>query len=108
MQVSADASASWSKLGNELALRQMENAGAAITTVDQITSEPAIDSTTGGRLSNTKTGAADEERVRGVLAPGSSDHGPLMRFSHLRPRAVRYIHSGRHFCWHARKETISA
>jgi len=29
VQVSADASASWSKLGNELALRRMENAGAS-------------------------------------------------------------------------------
>ena len=43
VQVSADASASWSKLGNELALRRMENAGAVITTVDQIISELAID-----------------------------------------------------------------
>ena len=29
VQVSADASASWSKLGNELALRRMKNAGAS-------------------------------------------------------------------------------
>ena len=29
VQVSADASASWSMLGNELALRRMENAGAS-------------------------------------------------------------------------------
>lgn len=43
VQVSADASASWSKLGNDLALRRMENAGAVITTVDQIISELAID-----------------------------------------------------------------
>lgn len=43
VQVSADASASWSKVGNELALRRMENAGAIITTVDQIISELAID-----------------------------------------------------------------
>ena len=43
VQVSADASASWSKLGNKLALRRMENAGAVITTVDQIISELAID-----------------------------------------------------------------
>ena len=46
VQVSADASASWSKLGNDLALRRMENAGAVITTVDQIISELAIDWTT--------------------------------------------------------------
>jgi nicotinamidase-related amidase len=39
VQVSADASASWSKYGNELALRRMELAGAVITTVDQIISE---------------------------------------------------------------------
>ena len=43
MQVSADASASWSKQGNDFALRRMENAGAVITTVDQIISELAID-----------------------------------------------------------------
>ena len=43
VQVSADASASWSKYGDDLALRRMENAGAAITTVDQIISELAID-----------------------------------------------------------------
>ena len=43
VQVSADASASWSKFGNELALRRMEQAGAVITTVDQIISELAID-----------------------------------------------------------------
>ena len=43
VQVSADASASWTKLGNDLALRRMENAGAVITTVDQIISELAID-----------------------------------------------------------------
>jgi hypothetical protein len=43
VQVSADASASWSKLGNDLALRRMENAGVVITTVDQIISELAID-----------------------------------------------------------------
>jgi nicotinamidase-related amidase len=43
VQVSADASASWSKLGNGLALRRMENAGAVITTVDQIISELAVD-----------------------------------------------------------------
>ena len=43
VHVSADASASWSKDGNDLALRRMENAGAVITTVDQIISELAID-----------------------------------------------------------------
>ena len=43
VQVSADASASWSTYGNELALRRMENAGAVITTVDQIISELAVD-----------------------------------------------------------------
>jgi nicotinamidase-related amidase len=43
VQVSADASASWSAYGNELALRRMEQAGAVITTVDQIISELAID-----------------------------------------------------------------
>ena len=43
VQVSADASSSYTKHGNELALRRMENAGAIITTVDQIVSELAID-----------------------------------------------------------------
>ena len=43
VQVSADASASWTEYGNELALRRMEQAGAVITTVDQIISELAID-----------------------------------------------------------------
>ena len=43
VQVSADASASWSKYGDDLALRRMENAGAVITTVDQIIAELAID-----------------------------------------------------------------
>ena len=43
VQVSADASASWSKYGDDLALRRMEKAGATITTVDQLISELAID-----------------------------------------------------------------
>ena len=43
VQVSADANASWSKYGDDLALRRMDKAGAAITTVDQIISELAID-----------------------------------------------------------------
>ena len=43
VQVSADASASWSPLGQDLALRRMQQAGAVITTVDQIVSELAID-----------------------------------------------------------------
>jgi nicotinamidase-related amidase len=43
VQVSADASASWSKYGDDLALRRMEKAGAIITTVDEIISELAID-----------------------------------------------------------------
>jgi hypothetical protein len=41
--VGADASASWSKYGNEIALRRIEKAGAVITTVDQIVFELAID-----------------------------------------------------------------
>ncbi len=43
VQVSADASASWSKYGDDLALRRMEIAGAVITTVDQIIAKLAID-----------------------------------------------------------------
>ena len=43
MQVSADACASYTKYGDDIALRRMENAGAIITTMDQIVSELAID-----------------------------------------------------------------
>jgi nicotinamidase-related amidase len=43
VQVSADASASYTKYGDDLALRRMERSGAVITTVDQIISELAID-----------------------------------------------------------------
>jgi nicotinamidase-related amidase len=43
VQVSADASASWTKYGDDLALRRMEKVGAMIATVDQIISELAID-----------------------------------------------------------------
>ena len=43
VQVSADANASWSKYGDDLALRRMDKAGATITTVDQIIAELAID-----------------------------------------------------------------
>ena len=43
VQVSADACASWTRYGDDLALRRMENAGAVITTVSQIISELAID-----------------------------------------------------------------
>jgi nicotinamidase-related amidase len=43
VQVSADASASYTKYGDDLALRRMDRAGAVIATVDQIISELAID-----------------------------------------------------------------
>ena len=43
VQVSADASASYTKFGDQLALERMRQAGAVITTVDQIISELAID-----------------------------------------------------------------
>ena len=43
VQVSADASASWTAYGNELALQRMRQAGAVVTTVDQIISELALD-----------------------------------------------------------------
>ena len=46
VQVSADASASYTKYGDDIALRRMEKAGAVITTVDEIISELAIDWTT--------------------------------------------------------------
>jgi nicotinamidase-related amidase len=53
VQVSADASASYTKFGDDIALRRMEKAGAIITTMDQIVSELAIDWTTpnGSKLS---------------------------------------------------------
>ena len=57
VQVSADASASWSKYGDDLALRRMEDAGALITTVDQIISELAIDWT-----------SPNGQKLRGILA----------------------------------------
>lgn len=43
VQVSADASASYTLYGDNLALERMRQAGAIITTVDQIISELAID-----------------------------------------------------------------
>ena len=43
VQVSADASASYTRYGDELALARMRSEGAIITTVDQIISELAID-----------------------------------------------------------------
>jgi nicotinamidase-related amidase len=46
VQVAADASASYTKYGDDIALRRMEKAGAIITTHDQIVSELAVDWTT--------------------------------------------------------------
>ena len=43
VQVAADASASFSQIGNDLALQRMHKAGAAIVTVPQIVSELALD-----------------------------------------------------------------
>ncbi|KGE13485.1 isochorismatase family protein [Sphingobacterium deserti] len=43
VQVSADASAFYTQYGDNLALKRMRQAGAVITTVDQIISELAID-----------------------------------------------------------------
>jgi nicotinamidase-related amidase len=57
VQVSADASASWSKYGDDLALRRMEDAGAVITTVDMIISELAIDWT-----------SPNGQKLQGILA----------------------------------------
>ena len=51
MQVSADACASYTKYGDDIALRRMENAGAIITTMDLIVSELAIDWTSPARSS---------------------------------------------------------
>ena len=42
MQVSADACASYTKYGDDIALRRMENACAIITTLEQNVSELAI------------------------------------------------------------------
>lgn len=54
VQVSADASASYTKFGDDLALARMRQAGAIITTVDQIISELAVDWTSpnGAKLVN--------------------------------------------------------
>ncbi|QIO36898.1 isochorismatase family protein [Bradyrhizobium sp. 1(2017)] len=46
VQVSADASASYTKYGDDIALRRMEQAGAIISTHDQLISELAVDWTT--------------------------------------------------------------
>jgi nicotinamidase-related amidase len=46
VQVVADASASFTKIGDDAALRRMEQAGAVITSTAQIISELAIDWTT--------------------------------------------------------------
>ena len=43
VQVSADASASYTKFGDQLSLERMRQAGAVITTVDMIISELAVD-----------------------------------------------------------------
>jgi nicotinamidase-related amidase len=43
VQVAADASASFSQVGNDLALQRMHKAGAVIVTVPQIVSELALD-----------------------------------------------------------------
>ncbi|MET0165676.1 MAG: isochorismatase family protein [Burkholderiales bacterium] len=43
VQVAADASASYTKYGDDIALRRMEKAGASIITHDQLISELAVD-----------------------------------------------------------------
>jgi nicotinamidase-related amidase len=43
VQVLADSSASYTRYGDDLALRRMENAGAVISTVDMVVSELAVD-----------------------------------------------------------------
>ena len=57
VQVSADASASYTKYGDDLALQRMRSAGAVITTVDQIISELAIDWT-----------SPNGQKLEGILA----------------------------------------
>ena len=57
VQVSADASASWTKYGDDLALRRMEDAGAVITTLDQLISELAVDWT-----------SQNGQKLQGILA----------------------------------------
>ncbi len=53
VQVAADASASYTKYGDDIALRRMEQAGAIIITHDQLISELAVDWSTplGAKLS---------------------------------------------------------
>ena len=57
VRVSADACASYTKYADDIGLRRMENAGAIITTMDQIVSELAIDWTSPNR-----------QKLQGILA----------------------------------------
>jgi len=57
VQVSADACASYTKYGDDIALSRMENAGAIITTLDQIVSEVAIGWT-----------SPNAQKLQGILA----------------------------------------
>ena len=57
MQVSAYACASYTKYADDFGLRRMENAGAIITTMDQIVSELAIDWT-----------SPNGQKLQGILA----------------------------------------
>lgn len=57
VQVSADASASYTRYGDDLALQRMRSAGAVITTVDQIISELAVDWT-----------SPNGQKLEGILA----------------------------------------
>ena len=77
VQVSADASASWSKYGNELALWRIEQAGAVITTVDQVISELAIDWT-----------SPNGEKLVGILRLPMRQHAHEARGTQPRRKAA--------------------
>jgi hypothetical protein len=57
VHVSADACTSYTKYGDHIALRRMENAGAIMRTMDQIVSELAIDWT-----------SPNGQKLQGILA----------------------------------------
>jgi hypothetical protein len=82
-QVSADASASYTKYGDDIALRRMENAGAINTTMDQIVSELTIDWTSEWFKARRKSGVSlmsgHERTARGTAIAVCRDQEPLFQ-----------------------------
>jgi hypothetical protein len=80
VQVVTDASASFTKIGDDAALRRMEQAGAVITSTSQIISELAIDRTTPrGQALAKLLGLESLRRVprKWHLPPASTGAGPV-------------------------------